>query len=155
MTLLFMPFFVQIQSHRPVSLWPTLKAERVLIIRHQRTSAAPSHIHEVKLSQTFTHMQAPKSITVTDERCLLHLSTDVHLQSSPGTDNSVFLTCNTSCWMSDPQTAFIWSWDRKLYSHCESQDITVFSPARVIVSCAVKGHEDLRSDEICEYEPVA
>ncbi|XP_036955112.1 uncharacterized protein LOC119020083 [Acanthopagrus latus] len=84
-----------------------------------------------------------------DEPCSITYPTEIHVQKTPGKD-SVTLTCNTSCPEADPHTAFRWYWDRDVYSHCENQDIMVFGPSSRLPSrCAVKGHEDLHSDEVC------
>lgn len=62
-------------------------------------------------------------------------------------------TCKSSCLTSGPQTSYRWYWNRELNPYCESQDMTAFNFPNYIVSCAIKGHEDLLSDEVCEYEP--
>lgn len=121
--------------------------------RNQRMSPAPSPTRQVEFPEHLqTYEQNQKYITVTDEACFCHLPTEIHVQKTPGKD-SVILTCNTSCPEADPHTAFRWYWDRDVYSHCENQDIMVFGPSSRLPSrCAVKGHEDLHSDEVCEYK---
>lgn len=92
-----------------------------------------------------------KFITVMDETCFCHLPTELRAQKTPGKD-FITLTCNTSCPEADPHTAFRWYWNREAYGHCENQDITVFGPSFQRYRCAVKGHEDLRSEEACEHK---
>lgn len=65
----------------------------------------------------------------------------------------ITLTCASNCLTSSPQTAYRWYWNKELIPNCESQDMTGFSSIDDIVSCAIKGHEDLFSDEDCEYGP--
>ncbi|XP_074486835.1 uncharacterized protein LOC141764982 [Sebastes fasciatus] len=86
--------------------------------------------------------------TSEDEPCSITYPTEVHVQLTPE-NNAVTLTCNTSYPMTDPHTAYRWYWNRELYSDCESQHMTVLNPCSTTLSCAVKGHEDLRSDEVC------
>ncbi|XP_031144885.1 B-cell receptor CD22-like isoform X2 [Sander lucioperca] len=86
--------------------------------------------------------------TSVDEPCSITYPRDVHFQMTKLKDYDI-LTCTTSCPMADRQTAYRWYWNRQLYDHCESQDMTVISPSFETISCAVKGHEDLRSDENC------
>ncbi|XP_039655294.1 uncharacterized protein LOC120558382 [Perca fluviatilis] len=86
--------------------------------------------------------------TSEDEPCSITYPREVHFQMTKLNDY-VILTCTTSCPMADRQTAYRWYWNRQLYDHCESQDMTVDKPSFETISCAVKGHEDLRSDENC------
>ncbi|XP_032384682.1 B-cell receptor CD22 isoform X2 [Etheostoma spectabile] len=86
--------------------------------------------------------------TSVDEPCSITYPREVHFQMT-NLKSYVILTCNTSCPMADRQTAYSWFWNRQLYGHCESQDMTVIGPSFDTISCAVKGHEDLRSDENC------
>ncbi|XP_078131442.1 B-cell receptor CD22-like isoform X2 [Sander vitreus] len=86
--------------------------------------------------------------TSEEEPCSITYPRDVHFQMTKLKDY-VILTCTTSCPMADRQTAYRWYWNRQLYGNCESQDMTVINPSFETISCAVKGHEDLRSDENC------
>ncbi|KAK2918658.1 B-cell receptor CD22-like isoform X2 [Channa argus] len=83
-----------------------------------------------------------------DESCSITYPTEVYVVETPiGT--SLKLSCNSSCLMVDPQTAYRWHWNKELLTVCEKQDIISFDTHSETVSCAVKGHEDLFSDEIC------
>uniref|UniRef100_A0A8C4DI58 Ig-like domain-containing protein n=2 Tax=Dicentrarchus labrax TaxID=13489 RepID=A0A8C4DI58_DICLA len=86
--------------------------------------------------------------TSEDEPCSITYPTEVHVQKTKLKSHTI-LTCNTSCPMADPHTAYRWYWNRVLNSHCENQDITLFRSNSEIYSCAVKGHEDLHSGEDC------
>ncbi|XP_035516320.1 contactin-5-like [Morone saxatilis] len=86
--------------------------------------------------------------TSEDEPCSITYPTEVHVQKTKLKDR-IILTCNTSCPMADPHTAYRWYWNRVLNRHCENQDITLFQSHSEIYSCAVKGHEDLHSGEDC------
>lgn len=65
----------------------------------------------------------------------------------------VSLSCNSSCLMSDAQPAYSWYWNHRLYPDCQSRDMMSFFSQDFVVSCGLQGHEDLHSDEVCEYEP--
>ncbi|KAK2918659.1 hypothetical protein Q8A73_003030 [Channa argus] len=83
-----------------------------------------------------------------DESCSITYPTEVYVIETPiGT--SLKLSCNSSCLMVDPQTAYRWHWNKKIFTDCEKQDMMSFCSQSETVSCAVKGHEDLFSDEIC------
>ncbi|XP_071359577.1 B-cell receptor CD22-like [Trachinotus anak] len=83
-----------------------------------------------------------------DEPCSITYPTEVHIEKTQIND-LVTMTCNSSCPAADPQTAYVWYWDKDLYSGCERQHVTVLRTFFEIVSCAVKGHQDLHSDNIC------
>ncbi|TDH15760.1 hypothetical protein EPR50_G00012370 [Perca flavescens] len=87
-------------------------------------------------------------MTSEEETCSITYPRELHFQMTKFNDY-VILTCTTSCPMADRQTAYRWYWNKQLYDHCESQDMTVYHPFFETISCAVKGHEDLRSDENC------
>ncbi|KAL3996823.1 ethanolamine kinase [Sarotherodon galilaeus] len=83
-----------------------------------------------------------------DQFCSITYPTDLHVQMTL-VRSFVILTCNTSCPVADAHTAYKWYWNRKLYSDCERQDITIFKPKADIFSCAVKSNEDVLSHESC------
>lgn len=64
------------------------------------------------------------------------------------------MTCDSSCPALHPQTNYMWYWDMQLRNDCESQHLTVFDSVNNIVSCALKGHDELYSDKLCEYETI-
>ncbi|XP_074486929.1 uncharacterized protein LOC141765015 [Sebastes fasciatus] len=81
--------------------------------------------------------------TSEDEPCSITYPTEVHVQMSPAaTSDHVRLTCNSSC----PPTALI------LYESSyivRKKEFIVSTTSAESFSCAVKGHEDLRSAEVC------
>ncbi|XP_041839366.1 uncharacterized protein LOC121638579 isoform X2 [Melanotaenia boesemani] len=85
-----------------------------------------------------------------DRPCSITYAKDIHVQLT-SVKKHIILTCNTSCPAADPLTAFEWYYNRKLFNHCKSQDITVTKSEEQIFSCAVKDNEALHSDEICIY----
>nr|XP_046228486.1 uncharacterized protein LOC124050225 [Scatophagus argus] len=85
--------------------------------------------------------------TSVDEPCSITYPTEVHIQRTSLEVESTRLTCTPNCPLTDPQTAYRWYWTKILYKYSNSQHFTV--PGFSEVSCAVKGHEDLRSAEIC------
>lgn len=85
-----------------------------------------------------------------NEMCIYPLPTEIHVEITENR-NYTMLTCNSSC-LSDPQTAYRWYWNKELIN-CESQDLISYSCCSNAVSCGLKAHEDLLSDEVCEYEP--
>ncbi|XP_074486924.1 B-cell receptor CD22-like isoform X1 [Sebastes fasciatus] len=81
--------------------------------------------------------------TSEDEPCSITYPTEVHVQMSPAaTSDHVRVTCNSSC----PPTAFIWYKSSNLVI---TKEVIVPTTAAESFSCAVKGHEDLHSAEIC------
>lgn len=81
-----------------------------------------------------------------------HLPTEVYVQKKRERGH-VTLTCNTSCPLTDPQTAYRWYRNKHIYRYSVGQHLLVSSPTDgSSFSCAVKGLEDVHSDEVCEYE---
>ncbi|XP_051240486.1 uncharacterized protein LOC127354556 [Dicentrarchus labrax] len=82
--------------------------------------------------------------TSEDEPCSITYPREVHVNRSPAANQDhISLTCNTSC----PLTATVWyknghrEHERPLYVVPNTSIDTIF--------CAVKGFEDLHSDEVC------
>ncbi|XP_067434413.1 uncharacterized protein [Thunnus thynnus] len=86
--------------------------------------------------------------TSVDESCSITYPREVGLQRTPADVNYVRLTCNTSCPLTDIQTAYRWYKNRLLMSE-KKQQLSVPSSSPDIFSCAVKDHEDLHSAEVC------
>ncbi|XP_037619613.1 sialoadhesin-like isoform X2 [Sebastes umbrosus] len=90
--------------------------------------------------------------TSEDEPCSITYPTEVHVQMSPAAKpDHVRLTCNSSC----PPTAFIWYKSRYLV---REKEVIVPTTSAESFSCAVKGREDLHSDEVCvkvQFSPSA
>ncbi|XP_037619618.1 uncharacterized protein LOC119484678 isoform X4 [Sebastes umbrosus] len=84
--------------------------------------------------------------TSEDEPCSITYPTEIRVQMSPAAaPDHVILTCNSSC----PPTAFIWYKNRHLASQYEKPLFIFPTTSAESFSCAVKGREDLRSDEVC------
>ncbi|XP_037619606.1 uncharacterized protein LOC119484675 isoform X4 [Sebastes umbrosus] len=84
--------------------------------------------------------------TSEDEPCSITYPTEIHVQMSPAvTPDHVILTCNSSC----PPTAFIWYKSRYLVRQYEKPPFIFPTTSAESFSCAVKGHEDLHSAEVC------
>ncbi|XP_059193454.1 sialoadhesin-like [Centropristis striata] len=95
----------------------------------------------------------PYNQTSVDEPCSITYPTEVHSQRTQTRHflldkEYIRLTCTPSCPQTDLQTAYRWYLNKRLYRFTESQNLTVYASGNAI-SCAVKGHEDLRSDEVC------
>lgn len=60
--------------------------------------------------------------------------------------------CATSCPLTESPTAYRWYQGGYLLMHSESQQFAVSRLSYKTLSCAVKGHTDLLSAEVCEYE---
>ncbi|XP_022593772.1 uncharacterized protein LOC111216524 [Seriola dumerili] len=84
--------------------------------------------------------------TSVNESCSLTYPTEVRLQRSSMSQHT--LTCNTSCPLTDPQTAYMWYQNRQLYKNAKGQQFSVSGSADSY-SCAVEGFEDLLSPEVC------
>ncbi|XP_049427792.1 uncharacterized protein LOC125885958 isoform X5 [Epinephelus fuscoguttatus] len=102
----------------------------------------------------------PPSQTSADEPCSITYPTEVHVQRTPLDEDFVRLTCTPSCPLTDPQTAYRWYWQKLglrrqrtklLYRNFEGQHFTVPRGGDSF-SCAVKGHEDLHSAQVCAKE---
>ncbi|KAM9769635.1 uncharacterized protein ACNS7B_004677 [Menidia menidia] len=91
----------------------------------------------------------PGNLKSVDAPCSITYPRGIHVQFTSKRYDHVGLTCNTSCPEADPHTAFRWYWDRALMSSCESQNVASFQNFAQRFSCAVKGNEDLHSEEIC------
>ncbi|KAL7405049.1 hypothetical protein ABVT39_023145 [Epinephelus coioides] len=102
----------------------------------------------------------PPNQTSAVEPCSITYPTEVHVQRTPLDEEFVRLTCTPSCPLTDPQTAYRWYWQRPsvrrqntklLYRNFEGQNFTVPRGGDSF-SCAVKGHEDLHSAQVCAEE---
>ncbi|XP_067441446.1 sialoadhesin-like isoform X4 [Thunnus thynnus] len=86
--------------------------------------------------------------TSVNESCSITYPREVGLQRTPAEVNHTRLTCNTSCPLTDNQSAYRWYNNRLLMSE-KTQQLSVLSSSADIFSCAVKDHEDLHSAEVC------
>ncbi|XP_044043399.1 uncharacterized protein LOC122871894 [Siniperca chuatsi] len=86
-----------------------------------------------------------------DEPCSITYPREVHVQRTHS-EGYVTLTCTTSCPLTDPQTTYRWYQNRQLHRYIESQQFSVSRSSDKVFSCAVKGHEDLLSAEVCSKD---
>ncbi|XP_050926376.1 uncharacterized protein LOC108887183 isoform X2 [Lates calcarifer] len=87
--------------------------------------------------------------TSVDEPCSITYPKKVYVQKKRERGH-VTLTCNTSCPLTDPQTAYRWYRNKHIYRYSVGQHLLVSSPTDgSSFSCAVKGLEDVHSDEVC------
>ncbi|XP_040892288.1 uncharacterized protein LOC121180730 [Toxotes jaculatrix] len=82
-----------------------------------------------------------------DRPCSNTYPREIHVQKTPAT-GYVILNCTTSCPLPDPQTAYTWYQDGILNMYSEIQQFAV-SLSTKRLSCAINGHEDLLSAEVC------
>ncbi|KAK2817365.1 hypothetical protein Q5P01_025556 [Channa striata] len=83
-----------------------------------------------------------------DEPCSITHPREVHVQMTH-TTKYFTVNCNSSCLTVEPQTPYSWYWNRELFTNCDKQVMTIFGGQPELISCAVKGHEDLLSDDVC------
>ncbi|XP_040892393.1 uncharacterized protein LOC121180808 [Toxotes jaculatrix] len=88
--------------------------------------------------------------TSVDEPCSITYPREIYVQRTHIDVEYVRLTCTPGCPLTDSQTAYRWYWNGHLYRYSESQNFTVpFKSSEDSFFCAVKGHEDLRTAEVC------
>ncbi|XP_035772475.1 B-cell receptor CD22-like [Neolamprologus brichardi] len=92
--------------------------------------------------------------TSVDEPCSITYPREVHiLKTQGGKAESVTLTCNTSCTLTDPQTAYMWYRNRQSYR--ENQHLVAeywlnfWNSREANIFCAVKSNTYLQSAEVC------
>ncbi|KAL3996854.1 BarH-like homeobox [Sarotherodon galilaeus] len=87
--------------------------------------------------------------TSVDESCSITYPREIHVQRTPAEPRGMIrLTCNSSCFLTDPLISFVWYENRKSTLK-EGKQILVPSSNRDSLSCAVKGLEDVRSADVC------
>ncbi|XP_040892369.1 carcinoembryonic antigen-related cell adhesion molecule 1-like [Toxotes jaculatrix] len=86
--------------------------------------------------------------TSVKEPCSITYPREVQVQKMPAAQGEETLTCNTSCPLTDSQSAYRW------YKNRQETELKspVSSSSPDSFSCAVKGHEDLLSEEVCIEE---
>ncbi|KAK2817366.1 hypothetical protein Q5P01_025557 [Channa striata] len=90
-----------------------------------------------------SHQQKPEN-----ESCSITYPTEVHVYLSR-TWSLIMLTCKSSCLLLDTQTTCDWIRNKVLFSNCQSPDSMTCGTSSQRMSCAVRGHEDLFSNEVC------
>ncbi|XP_035772278.1 uncharacterized protein LOC118456011 [Neolamprologus brichardi] len=90
-------------------------------------------------------LSAPKRSV--DEPCSITYPREVCVQRTSYTSDNVTLTCNNSCNLTDPKTAYTWYQNRS--RNIKNQHISIHITAKDKFSCAVKDHEHLQSAEVC------
>ncbi|XP_039470033.1 uncharacterized protein LOC116311931 isoform X2 [Oreochromis aureus] len=87
--------------------------------------------------------------TSVDESCSITYPREIHVQRTPADHRGhIRLTCNSSCFLTDPLISFVWYENRKPTVQ-EDKQIQVSTSDHDSLSCAVKGLEDVRSADVC------
>ncbi|XP_031585031.2 B-cell receptor CD22-like [Oreochromis aureus] len=87
--------------------------------------------------------------TSVDESCSITYPREIHVQRTPAEHKDhIRLTCNSSCFLTDPLISFVWYENRKPTLK-EGKQIQVPRSQTDSLSCAVKGLEDVRSADVC------
>ncbi|XP_076585128.1 uncharacterized protein LOC143319796 [Chaetodon auriga] len=85
-----------------------------------------------------------------DEPCSITYPREIHVQRrATSISGHVKLACNTSCSLTDHQTAFTWYMNRNLDRKHKKPHFVIPNTSADSFSCAVKGPEDLHSAEVC------
>ncbi|XP_064817324.1 B-cell receptor CD22-like [Oncorhynchus masou masou] len=101
------------------------------------------------LRVTYTSRSICSLIPSVDLPCTTIYPTDLQVKVTPGTEAwKRTLTCTTSCTLTDNPT-YIWYRNGQSLDWLTSQQHSVWSSETESYSCAVKGHEDLRSPAVC------
>ncbi|XP_040892290.1 uncharacterized protein LOC121180731 isoform X2 [Toxotes jaculatrix] len=95
-----------------------------------------------------TGRMCPYQKTSVDKPCSITYPREVYVQKTHARSH-VTLTCNTSCPLTDPQTAYRWYKKKYVYRYSDSQQLTVSSATAESFACAIKGLEDVHSAEVC------
>ncbi|XP_024656575.1 B-cell receptor CD22 [Maylandia zebra] len=87
--------------------------------------------------------------TSVDESCSITYPREIHVQRTPAEHRGIIrLTCNSSCFLTEPLISFVWYETRKPTVQ-EGKQILVHISQPDSLSCAVKGLEDVRSADVC------
>ncbi|XP_039469231.1 carcinoembryonic antigen-related cell adhesion molecule 1-like [Oreochromis aureus] len=92
--------------------------------------------------------------TSVDEPCSITYPREVHILRTPGEKaEPVTLTCNTSCNLTDPQTAYMWYRNGQSYSEKKhlivEYSLNFWNSWGANIFCAVKSNKYLQSAEVC------
>uniref|UniRef100_A0A8C7P7H3 B-cell receptor CD22 n=1 Tax=Oncorhynchus mykiss TaxID=8022 RepID=A0A8C7P7H3_ONCMY len=98
---------------------------------------------------TYTSRSICSLIPSVDLPCTAIYPTDLQVKVTPDTKTGKrTLTCSTTCTLTDNPT-YIWYQNGQSLAWLTSQQHSVWSSETESYSCAVKGHEDLRSPAVC------
>ncbi|CAI5681164.1 unnamed protein product [Oreochromis niloticus] len=87
--------------------------------------------------------------TSVDESCSITYPREIHVQRTPAEHKGhIRLTCNSSCFLTDPLISFVW-YETREPTVKEGKQILVLSSHPDSLSCGVKGLEDVRSADVC------
>ncbi|XP_036798460.1 uncharacterized protein LOC118938520 [Oncorhynchus mykiss] len=101
------------------------------------------------LRVTYTSRSICSLIPSVDLPCTAIYPTDLQVKVTPDTKAwKRTLTCSTTCTLTDNPT-YIWDRNGQSLAWLTSQQHSVWSSETESYSCAVKGHEDLRSPAVC------
>ncbi|XP_071386127.1 uncharacterized protein [Centroberyx affinis] len=102
-------------------------------------------------STCFSVTYAEGRMCSSEQPCSITYPTELHVEVTSATRSGRFvtLTCSTSCTLTDPKPTYTWFKNGNFEMY--KDQFTVSSPSVDSFSCAVKGHNDLRSPAVCEY----
>uniref|UniRef100_A0A8K9VBD2 Ig-like domain-containing protein n=1 Tax=Oncorhynchus mykiss TaxID=8022 RepID=A0A8K9VBD2_ONCMY len=111
------------------------------------TAIYPTGLTVLSLSLVESFCQLQKET----RKCVFICShSDLQVKVTPDTKaGKRTLTCSTTCTLTDNPT-YIWDRNGQCLAWLTSQQHSVWSSETESYSCAVKGHEDLRSPAVCE-----
>ncbi|XP_036804962.1 B-cell receptor CD22-like [Oncorhynchus mykiss] len=123
-----------------------------LIRGHDKLSSSKVTVGTSSLSclrVTYTSRSICSLIPSEDLPCTTIYSTDLQVKVTPDTKaGKKTLTCSTTCTLTDNPT-YIWYRNGQSLPRSTSQQLAIWSSETESYSCAVKGHEDLRSPAVC------
>uniref|UniRef100_A0AAZ3SKY4 Ig-like domain-containing protein n=1 Tax=Oncorhynchus tshawytscha TaxID=74940 RepID=A0AAZ3SKY4_ONCTS len=123
-----------------------------LIRGHDKLSSPEVTVDTSSLSclkVTYTSRGICSLIPSVDLPCTTIYPTDLQVKVTPDTEaGKRTLTCSTTCTLTDNPT-YIWYRNGQSLAWLTSQQHSVWSSETESYSCAVKGHEDLRSPAVC------
>ncbi|XP_064857178.1 uncharacterized protein LOC115126155 isoform X2 [Oncorhynchus nerka] len=123
-----------------------------LIRGHDKLSSPEVTVDTSSLSclrVTYTSRGICSLIPSVDLRCTTIYPTDLQVKVTPDTEaGKRTLTCSTTCTLTGNPT-YIWYRNGQSLAWLTSQQHSVWSSETESYSCAVKGHEDLRSPAVC------
>ncbi|XP_039469232.1 uncharacterized protein LOC120440587 isoform X1 [Oreochromis aureus] len=117
---------------------------------HRAPEVSVDSITETCFSVTYAKGRMCSSQqTSVDESCSITYPREIHVQRTPAEHRgNIRLTCNSSCFLTDPLISFVWYETRKPTVK-EGKQILVSSSNPDSLSCGVKGLEDVRSADVC------
>ncbi|XP_078147325.1 uncharacterized protein LOC139909263 isoform X1 [Centroberyx gerrardi] len=101
-------------------------------------------------STCFSVTYAEGRMCSSEQPCSITYPTELHVEVTPSATRSgqfVRVTCSTSCTLTDPKPFYTWFKNGNFEMY--KDQFSTFSSSVDSYSCAVKGHNDLRSPAVC------